>query len=476
MSIPRTILKNIGFVTIAEILTHLISFLLIVAISRLLGSVGLGKYSFAFAFVGIFAVASDLGIATFAIRAVSRDKEKTQKYFSNYLSLKIIFALIAFILPILSISFTNEPSDIKLIIFLASFAMTFNYLTYPFRFLFNAYEKFEYQSLFLVSERIVALILGIFVLLKGYGLILLISTLIISNLISLLVVLFIATKKFVRLKLGFDLKFWKFLIIGSLPFWLTIVFRTLYFRIDTIMLTFIDNYTVTGIYSAAYKLIDALIVIPVVITIVIFPIMSRLFKESNESLKLLYRKSFHYLFLLALPIATGTTLLADKFIIFVYGNEFISSAIALQTLTWVLIFIFINYSMGSLLNAINLQRLFTLAMGIGVVVNIALNFMLIPKFSFVGASVATVLTEIVVFFMLMFFTFRQGYEIGNITLYLKSIIASFLMGLLIIIFSFLHMFIIIPISAILYFYILFLIKAITKEDIDIIKNALYIKK
>ena len=151
MSIPRTILRNLSFVTIAEILTHIISFLLIVIISRLLGSAGLGKYSFAFAFVGLFAVISDFGISTFSVRAISRDKEKAQKYFSNYLSLKIILSLVALILPITAILLTNEPLEVKFAVSLASFAMVFNYISYTFRFLFNAFERFEYQSIYLVS-------------------------------------------------------------------------------------------------------------------------------------------------------------------------------------------------------------------------------------------------------------------------------------------------------------------------------------
>jgi len=51
-----------------------------------------------------------------------------------------------------------------------------------------------------------------------------------------------------------------------------------------------------------------------------------------------------------------------------------------------------------------------------------------------------------------------------------------LMGAFILVFSFLHLFIIVPLSAILYFYVLYLIKGIMKEDIEIIRNAIYTKK
>jgi hypothetical protein len=78
--------------------------------------------------------------------------------------------------------------------------------------------------------------------------------------------------------------------------------------------------------------------------------------------------------------------------------------------------------------------------------------------------------------MLLLFTYKHGYKITNIILYTKPILASLLMGAFILVFSFLHLFIIVPLSAILYFYVLYLIKGIMKEDIEIIRNAIYTKK
>ena len=474
MSRSKTILKNIGVLSIAEILTYIISFILVVAISRFLGSVGLGKYSFAFAFIGIFAVISDWGISTFSVRNVSRDKEKAQKYFSNYLSLKIIISFITFIIPILIILSTKEPFDVKLTVFFASLAMTFNYLSYSFRFLFNAFEKFEYQSLSLISERIVALIIGLFLLFNGFGVIALAITMVISNFVGLLVNAIFAVKNFVHLKLEFDFKFWKFLLICSIPFWLSLIFRVINFGIDTVMLSFMKSYTVTGIYNAAYKLIDAFTVIPFLVVIVLFPTMSKLFKESKKTLQIVYKKSFYYLFILALPICLGITLLAYRIIIFIYKEQFLESVIALQILVWALIFLFLNYLMGSLLNSINLQRLFAIITFIGASVNIILNFILISIYSFKGAAAATIVTGFLNFILLYYFSTKNNFKVNLISIASKPIFASIIMGIFLIILKNMHILILVPLSALVYFASLIVIGAIGKEELDLIKN--FIKK
>ena len=103
MSLSKTVLKNIGYLSLGELITYALSFLLIVAISRYLGASGLGKYSFAFAFVSLIAAFSDFGLNTFSVRSVSRNRKKAQKYFSNYLGMKIIISIVAFFVPIVII-------------------------------------------------------------------------------------------------------------------------------------------------------------------------------------------------------------------------------------------------------------------------------------------------------------------------------------------------------------------------------------
>ena len=470
MSTSRTVLKNIGVLSLAEGLTYALSFVLVVAISRYLGAAGLGKYSFAFAFVGLFAAISDFGLNTFSVRSVSRNRKKAQKYFSNYLGMRIIISIVTFLIPVLIIFSTEQPNDVKLTVFFASLAMAFNYLSYPFRFLFNAFERFEFQSIALITERAVALAIGLYLLFNGFGIIALAVSIAISNFVALIVNIMFAVKNFVKFQFSFDFKFWKYLFISSLPFGLVLVFRFINFRIDTIMLTFMQSYTITGIYNAAYKIIDALIVIPATIVVALFPAMSKLFRESRNALQAVFEKVFFYLFVLALPICVGITLLADRIILFVYKEQFLDSVIALQILVWTLIFLFLNYFMGYLLNSIDKQKSFTLVVFAAAIVNVSLNFILIPIYSYKGSSAATVITEFFSFALLFYFSRKNNYKVNLFTIAWKPIVAVAAMTIFLLMFRSLHILVLIPLCALIYFTVLFLVKAIGKEEMGLARN------
>ena len=282
--------------------------------------------------------------------------------------------------------------------------------------------------------------------------------------------IFFALRHFVKFRLEFDFKFWKFLFISSLPFWFILVFRFINFRIDTIMLTFMKSYTDTGVYNAAYKIIDAMIVIPAIIVGALFPTMSKLFRKSRNSLQIVFKKVFFYLFALVLPICVGITLLADRIILFVYKEQFFDSVIALQILVWTLIFLFLNYLMGYLLNSIDRQKSFIIVTFTAAIVNISLNFALIPAYSYIGSSVATVITELFSFALLYYFSRKNNYKINLFSAIWRPLIAVIAMTVFLTMFKNLHIIILIPLCMLVYFAFLFFVKALGKEELDLLRH------
>ena len=174
--------------------------------------------------------------------------------------------------------------------------------------------------------------------------------------------------------------------------------------------------------------------------------------------------------ILALPVATGLTMLADRVIIYVYSSAFSNSIIALQILAASLIFAFVSYLMGYLLNAIDKQRLFTFSIITTTILNVILNLILIPKYSYIGASFATLISEIVGFFMLYYFTYKNKFRINLAKIVFKPLIANTVMVGLIIYLKNLHLLLVVGISAIAYFLVLFLIKGIGRDEINLLKS------
>ena len=468
MSHTKLLIKNTGILIFGEVMSRVFSFFLIILIARYLGDVGLGKYSFVFAFVGVFSVLSDFGSTVYMTREISRDTSLSDKYFGKVFVFKLLVGLLATVLPVVVIFFTSQSMEIKTGVLLTSIAMFFYYIAFSFRAVVNAFEVQGYQSLYVISERIIAFILGAFVLYRGYGLLALLAVLVLSNASSYFILYKLVSKNIIKFQLKFDYPFIKSFLKSSAPFWFTTIFMTIYFKIDTVMLSFMKDYAVTGWYNAAYKIIDALSFVPFVIITVVFPPMSKFYKSNANFLRILYEKVFYYLALLALPLGLGATMLADRIILFVYKQSFVNSVIALQILMWALVLIFVNYMMGYFLNSIEKQKLFTLTTGLCAVINIILNFILIPPYSFKGAAIATVATEFFNFVMLYYFTSKNGYKI-NLSILAKPLIATVFMGIIIYYTMFLHLLLIIPIAIAAYFAILLIMRGIHKEELDIAK-------
>jgi O-antigen/teichoic acid export membrane protein len=280
------------------------------------------------------------------------------------------------------------------------------------------------------------------------------------------------SKKFFVPKLGFDFFLWKKLFVQSLPFALSITFLYIYYRIDTVMLSLMVNDQVTGWYNAAYRLVDVVNYIPFLIVTAILPSMARSSKNDHELLMDIFNRSLRYLVLLSIPIGVGTFLLAPRIVLFVYGEGFANAAIALKILIWAEVIVFVNYLGGHLLNIIDRQKTYTKIIGITVGLNIVLNFILIPKYTYIGAGVATLLSETLIFILIYRSIRKYVLKINLWSTVWRPILAAMAMGLIIIKMNFLPLWYVIPIGAVGYFVVFFLLGGFNEHDKDTLFTVL----
>ena len=266
------------------------------------------------------------------------------------------------------------------------------------------------------------------------------------------------------------------MIVEALPFGLTSLSGMIYTYTDSIMLSSLQGNEVVGWYNASYRFVLMLLFIPNVINVVIFPVMSRFFISSPSFMKLLYGKYLKFMLILCIPMGIGTTLIADKIILFVFGEAFTKSIISLQILIWTIVLTFAGAAFVKLLESTNRQRIITKISLICVVVNVLLNLLLIPKFSYVGSSVATVVTELVLVGSIIVFTYRLSYGIPLpiIKDYLIRILfSSLIMSVFILYFQTFHLITLILSAGFLYFIVLYLVHGIDREDMMLMRQAIH---
>jgi O-antigen/teichoic acid export membrane protein len=238
------------------------------------------------------------------------------------------------------------------------------------------------------------------------------------------------------------------------------------------MLSFMKGDAVVGWYAAASNLTYGLKPIPHLFMSALFPLMSYYFISSKDLLKKSYEKSFKYLFYLGLPISVGTLLLSEKIILFLYGPEFSNSIIALQILSWDILLIFLYACAAFLLISIDKQNIMALVAGSTALINVILNLLLIPQYSYIGAAIATITAEGFLLISYLYLNVKYIHGIPFHKIIFKPMIACGVMGLFLLQITEINLFVQIFLSIIIYCFILFLLKGFTSEDISMFKRII----
>ena len=118
MNTVQTIAKNTGALAISNVITSVLGFFLLIYITRYLGEVGFGKYSFALAFTGLFAIVASFGRNSYIIRELAWNKEQTREYLTNVSVIKLILSFIAFGFIVLTINLMDYPRDTTYAVYL----------------------------------------------------------------------------------------------------------------------------------------------------------------------------------------------------------------------------------------------------------------------------------------------------------------------------------------------------------------------
>ncbi len=471
MTTVKRIAKNTGILFISSLFNYLFGFVYTIYSARYLGVSGFGILSFAIALGTILAVFTDLGLGSLTTREISRDTTLANKYLSNILSIKLILSLFAFGFVVLFIQVFSYDYTIEAIysIYIVCISYLLNNFSSIFYSVFNSYEKMEYQSIGQILNSFLILI-GVFIVvfysldILGFALIYLVSSIIV---LILNVILF--TRNFFLPKFKKDTSFWKAIMKEALPLSFYVVFSIVAFRIDTIILSLLKGDAAVGIYTAGYKLMEALLVVSAMYTTAIFPVLSKFYMTSKNNLKFSFKKSFKYLFMLGLPIAVGVTLLSGQIIEIFYSESYNSSILVLQIVIWTIPFIFVNSLFRTTFTSINKQKLLLNTTLIGMAVNIVLNLLIIPIYGYIGSAVITVLTEFIYFVICFYYFNKYHFKIEITKIIYKPIIASLGLALFIITTQF-NLIIKIIIGTLIYFIILIATKYFSNEDLELFKK------
>ncbi|MDO5848687.1 MAG: flippase [Methanobrevibacter sp.] len=457
----------------SQIITSILSFIWTIMIARYLGVSDYGIFGFAVSLSGMFAVLGDYGIGTHIVRSIATDYNLAKDYLGNAIPLKMFLNIsyfgVIFILLVIWHSSTLVIY-ITMLYVLESVIKSFCNLFYG---TFQAHEKGKYQA---IASIILSLLSFGFIMGAIYfnlGLSGITWAYVAANAITLLYTLNALIRHIVKPKIQFDFKFWKQLLIWGVPFALYSIFYTVYYSIDIVMLTQMVGDFATGIYNATYKLISVLTLFYGIYTAVIFPVMSKQFKSEKKLLLASFEKSTKYLSMVTIPICIACLFYSTDIIQFIYGHQYDQAAAVLEILIWTVCFLFINGAASTALNASHREYSVTKIYLGAAITNVALNLVLIPRYSYMGAATATVLSEIVILVLALFVLGKVGIKVSRHLVFdvCKIIISSLALGV-VLYFLNLNMWIAIPVSIAVYLVFLIVTRTFDDSDRHIIKQII----
>jgi len=393
----RTI-KNFGWLVGDKVFTMLIGVVVIAVVARYLGPEKFGQFNYALAFVALFTALSTLGLQTLTVKSILDKDYDEGTILCTSLFLRVFGGIVLTIIAVIIIRFI-EPKDqnLHILVLIMSFTMVLKSME-VIEYWIQAFQKAKISSIIRMSSYVITAVLKIIlVIFKGnlihYALIYMIDVVIIGS------VLMIS-----YYKIRDDISSWKFNLnyaknILSQSWYLILsgLMVTLYMIIDQLMLGYmLPTKTELGVYSAAVRIAGMWYFVPMAIITSFKPVIMNKKKINEKS----YMKSVQLLYTIVAWMGIGFSvfiLLFSKLIVnILYGAEFLKAASILSVSIWSGTFAMLGSARGSWLICEGLQKYSMAYIGAGSIINVILNYLLIPTLGGYGAAVATLASQITV--------------------------------------------------------------------------------
>jgi O-antigen/teichoic acid export membrane protein len=393
VNIPQRVVVNTAVQLAGRTISISLTLISFAIVTRYLGVAGFGAYSLVLTFLMLAVSMADIGMTPIGVRELARRPAETNRLVGNLLGLRLLVAGAA-ALALLALSpLVHYESRVQEGLRLAALAAIALVLIGIPAIVFQSRLRLELAMLVEIVSSAATLLLLIVVTTADLGFAaVVLATVGGSTLAAATGYVFAA--RLTRLRPQFERGELHRLTKASLPVGLFMILGILHFKIDTVLLSILKPLADVGTYSVAYRFIEQVLFIPSFFVAAVFPIIASYHATGDALLKLAIDKSFAFLIIIGLPVAAASFVLAPDIINLVAGDEFSKAVTPLRILLLSSIFFFTNALFSSLLVIYDLERQMAVLVAFVVFGNIALNLVLIPPFSYTGAAVATVVTEV----------------------------------------------------------------------------------
>lgn len=385
--------KNTSWLFTEKILRMVVGLFVGIWVARYLGPEQYGLLSYAQSFVALFVAFATLGLDGIVVRELLNHEDKRDELLGTAFGLKLIGAFSVLVFLAIAINFTSNDSYTNILVFIIASATIFQG--------FNVIDMY-FQSRVLSKYVVYANVITLFITSM-------IKVVLILNEAPLIAFVWVILFNSFILAAGYlyfyfhnrlSFKTWRFesqtakaLLKDSWPLILSGIVVSIYMKIDQVMIKEMLDSEAVGQYAAAVRLSEAWYFIPMVIASSLFPAIINAKKESEELYYVRLQRLYDLMVWMAIAIALPMTFLSDWVVGLLYGEQYSQAGSVLMIHIWAGIFVFLGVASGKWFITENLQLLAFWRTFFGMMINILLNIMLIPKYGIYGAAVATLMGQ-----------------------------------------------------------------------------------
>lgn len=368
-------------------------------VTRVLGTDKLGIYTFSSSIISYFLLISMLGIPTYGIREGTQyrdDQDLITKFVSEIFTINIMSTIISYLLLCICLILVPKFHNYTIIILILSIEMIMTMIGVAW--VCNIYEDFLFVTIRTLAIQFISLVLTLIFVKKPEDLYIYVGIVVLANSGANLLNFFYIRRKYCKFKITKNAD-WKRHLKPIMVIFSTSVAITVYVSSDITMLGFMTSDYYVGLYGTAVKIYNIIKQVLSALLMVLIPQFSLMFaRGEKQRSNQLFSKVFNILTVLMLPMIVGLFMLSDDVIKLIAGDDYLGGAGAFRLLIVAVLFSLYAYMYTQcILIPAKREDIVFKATTLSAVINIGLNFVLIPLWGINAAAITTIVAEAITF-------------------------------------------------------------------------------
>ena len=394
MSLARTIARNTGVQAAAEVVGKLASLAFYAVMARELGQHGFGAFTFALSLALVLTTVASFGTDEILARTVARDRATAPRLLTDALTVNAALGLVAIAGAVAFAFLGGYDAEVRAAVALLATAAVVELAAKSVYATFQGHDDMRPVAASLVIQRWVTAGAGIAAMLAGAGVVTVSAIYLGGALVAFAYAVTRLLGMKIRTSRTVSAASARALLGASAALGVTLIVQTVLFRVDAVLLSVIKDNAAVGVYGVAYRLLESTLFISYAFVGSLMPTLARLTPTSTPSLGAAFEGGTKLIAAALLPLGAVFVLFPEPILRLIYGTEFDAAAGPMRWLGGAVAVYGLGFLSATLLIAQGRQGLLPWITGFVLVLNVVLNLLLIPAYSYNGAAAVTSLSEL----------------------------------------------------------------------------------